>query len=170
MGKNAAVCMAAHRDQALRVATAVLSGQLFGEIRSRRNLTYAVDAPFVERAVASGGLYVTTASPDVTLDVMRQEIDALKSGFVDPASLERLVRQFITQYFLENEGAADQADFLARAELYQGNFRAGEHFVDDLQSITPEDIRRVAQRYIRDVKFVYIGDASRAPIRTMERY
>jgi zinc protease len=162
---------ASSRDyQALRVATAVLSGQLFGEIRSRRNLTYAVDAPFVERAVASGGLYVTTASPDVTLDVMHQEIDALKSGYVDPVSLERLVRQFITQYFLENEGAADQADFLARAQLYQGDFRAGARFVDDLQSIKPEDIRRVAQRYIRDVKFVYIGDASRAPIRTMERY
>jgi zinc protease len=162
---------AGSRDyQALRVATAVLSGQLFAEIRSRRNLTYAVDAPFVEHAVASGGLYVTTGSPDVTLDVMRQEIDALKGGYVDPASLERLVRQFITQYFLENEGAADQADFLARAQLYEGDFRAGAHFVDDLQSITPEDIRRVAQRYIRDVKFVYIGDASRAPVRTMERY
>ena len=93
-----------------------------------------------------------------------------RPGLVDPASLERLVRQFITQYFLENEGAADQADFLARAQLFQGDFRAGAHFVDDLQNIKPEDIRRVAQRYIRDVKFVYIGDASRAPIRTMERY
>ena len=58
--------------QALRVAAAVLSGQLFAEIRSRRNLTYAVDAPFVERAIASGGLYVTTVSPDTTLALMRE--------------------------------------------------------------------------------------------------
>jgi zinc protease len=156
--------------QALRVATAVLSGQLFTEIRSRRNLTYAVDAPFVERAVASGGLYVTTASPEMTLDVMRQQLDAIKGGFVDTNGLERLVQQFITQYFLENESAADQADFLARALLYQGDVRLADHFANDLRSITPDDIRRVAQRYMHDVKFVFIGDASRAPVRIMERY
>src|SRR5690606_28261405 len=42
--------------QALRLANAVLSGRLFNEIRSRRNLTYSVNAPFVERAQAVGGL------------------------------------------------------------------------------------------------------------------
>jgi zinc protease len=156
--------------QALRVATAVLSGQLFGEIRSRRNLTYAVDAPFVERAVASGGLYVSTASPDVTLTVMRQELEALKGGYVDRDALERLIQQFITEYFMQNETAAEQADFLARAQLYQGSYRATERFTEDLRSITPEDIRRAAQRYMRDVRFVYLGDASRAPVRVMERY
>jgi zinc protease len=34
----------------------VLSGALFGEIRSRRNLTYAVDAPFIDRGVSGGSL------------------------------------------------------------------------------------------------------------------
>ena len=52
---------------ALRIATAVLSGQLFGEIRSRRNLTYAVDAPFIDRGVSGGGLYVTTSQPGLTV-------------------------------------------------------------------------------------------------------
>jgi zinc protease len=156
--------------QALRVATAVLAGQLFGEVRSRRNLTYAVDAPFVERAVASGGLYVSTSSPDLTLTVMRQELEALKTGYVDREALERLIQQFITEYFMQNETAAEQADFLARARLYNGSHQATERFTEDLRSITPEDIRRAAQRYIRDVRFVYLGDASRAPVRTMERY
>ena len=163
--------LAGTRDyQALRVATAVLAGQLFGEIRSRRNLTYAVDAPFTERAVASGGLYVSTVSPDLTITLMRQELDDLKSGYVDPDALERLIQQFITEYFMQNETAAEQADFLARAQLYQGNFHATERFTEDLRSITPEDIRRVAQRYMRDVRFAYVGDAARAPVRAMERY
>ncbi len=156
--------------QALRIATAVLSGQLFSEIRSRRNLTYAVEAPFVERAVAAGGLYVTTVSPDVTLGVMRQELDALKGGFVDRSALERLVQQFVTQYFIDNESAADQADFLARAQLYQGDYRAADRFGNDLRAITGEDIRRVAQRYMRDVKFVFVGDTNRVPTRIMERF
>lgn len=157
---------------ALRIATAILSGQLFSEIRSRRNLTYAVDAPFIERAVSVGGLYVTTTQPERTLDVMLNEINDLQNGTVDPKALERLILQFITQYFLDNESGAQQADFLARAELFYGDFRRADRFVDELRSITPADIQRAARQYMRDVRFVYMGDARQAPaaVRVMERF
>lgn len=155
---------------ALRIATVVLSGQLFGEIRSRRNLTYAVEAPFVEHAVAVGGLYVTTVAPEATLDIMRQQLNGLKSGYLDESGLERLVAQFTTQYFLDNESNVEQANFLARAYLFQGDLAAAERFALDLRSVTPEDIRRVANRYMKDVRFVYIGDAKRAPTRLMDSF
>ena len=155
---------------ALRIATAILSGQLFSEIRSRRNLTYAVDAPFIERAVSAGGLYVTTALPQETLEVMQRELLDLQTGTVEPGALERLILQFITQYFLDNESGAQQADFLARAELYYGDYRRADRFVDELRAITPDDIRRAAVRYMRDVRFVYIGDAGKAPINIMRRF
>jgi zinc protease len=155
---------------ALRIATAILSGQLFSEIRSKRNLTYAVDAPFVERAVAAGGLYVTTVSPDVTLRIMQLQLQDLQNGSIDPEGLDRLILQFITQYFLDNESSVQQTDFLARAELYYGDFRRADRFVDELRAITPEDIRRAARRYMRDVRFVYIGDARNAPLDIMRRY
>jgi zinc protease len=155
---------------ALRIATAILSGQLFSEVRSRRNLTYAVDAPFIERAVSAGGLYVTTVSPNETLEIMRRELQDLQSGTVEPRALERLILQFITQYFLDNESGAQQADFLARAELYYGDFRRADRFVDELRSITPTDIQRAAQRYMRDVRFVYIGDPRQAPVSIMQRF
>lgn len=155
---------------ALRIATAILSGQLFSEIRSRQNLTYAVDAPFIERAVAAGGLYVTTVSPDRTLEVMRRELLDLQTGTVEPHGLERLILQFITQYFLDNESGAQQADFLARAELYYGDYKRADRFVDELRAITPADIQRAAVRYMRDVHFVYIGDPRQAPLRWMERF
>jgi zinc protease len=155
---------------ALRIATAILSGQLFSEVRSKRNLTYAVDAPFIERAVSAGGLYVTTIAPEITLDVMRRELLNLQTGTVEPRALERLILQFITQYFLDNESGVEQADFLARAELYYGDFRRADRFVDELRAITPADIQRAALRYMRDIRFVYIGDTRQAPIRLMERF
>jgi zinc protease len=155
---------------ALRIATAILSGQLFSEVRSRQNLTYAVDAPFIERAVSAGGLYVTTVDPERTLEVMRRELLDLQGGTVEPRALERLILQFITQYFLDNESGAQQADFLARAELYYGDFRRADRFVDELRSITPTDIQRAAQRYMRDVRFVYIGDPRKAPVSIMQRF
>jgi len=156
--------------QALRIAAAVLSGQLFAEIRSRRNLTYDVDAPFVERAVATGGLYVTTVSPDTTLALMRQQIAALQQGTIDREALERLVQQFITQYFLNNETNAEQANFLARAQLYRGDFRVADLFVDELREVSPEDVQRVARQYIRNVRFAYVGDSQRLSPRVLRGF
>jgi zinc protease len=155
---------------AMRVTAAVLSGQLYGEIRSRRNLTYAVDAPFEDHAVASGGLYVTTVQPEVTIDVMRQQLAAIRTGTIDGEALGRLVQQFLTQYYLDNESNTDQADFLARAYLFEGDWKAIDQFEQRLRSVTPEDIQRVAQRYIRDVQWAYVGDAKRAPIKGFERF
>jgi zinc protease len=156
--------------QALRIAAAVLSGQLFAEIRSRRNLTYAVDAPFVERAIASGGLYVTTVSPDTTLALMRQQVNALQQGTIDREALERLVQQFITEYFLNNETNAEQANFLARAQLYRGDFRIADLFVDELREVTPEDVQRVARQYMRDIRFAYVGDSLRLSPRALRGF
>ncbi|MEO8333355.1 MAG: pitrilysin family protein [bacterium] len=146
---------------ALRVATAVLSGRLFTEVRSRRNLSYAVEAPFMERANAVGGLYVTTVDPNQVLRLMRQELTTLQTESVDPVGLKRLEQQFITEYYLKNETNADQANVLARAELYQGDFRAADRFMENLRRVTPEDVRRVARRYLKDFRFAYVGDASK---------
>jgi zinc protease len=146
---------------ALRVATAVLSGRLFTEVRSRRNLSYAVESPFFERAYAVGGLYVTTVDPNAVLRIMRQELTTLQTETVDPVGLKRLEQQFITEYYLKNETNADQANVLARAELYQGDFRAADRFMDGLRRVTPDDVRRVARQYLKDFRFAYVGDASR---------
>ena len=155
---------------ALRVATAVLSGRLFSEIRSRRNLTYAVEAPFVERAISVGGLYVTTTQPDLTLGLMQAEVVRLQQEVLDPEGLERLVQQFITEYFLNNETNAAQANFLARAVLYRGNASAADRFVDELRAVRPEDVVRVARTYMRGIRFAYVGDTALAPRRVIDKF
>lgn len=155
---------------ALRVATAVLSGRLFSEIRSRRNLTYAVDAPFVERAVSVGGLYVTTTQPDLTLGLIQAEVVRLQQDVLDPEGLERLVQQFITEYFLNNETNAAQANFVARAVLYRGTPAAAGEFVDELRAVTPADVQRVARTYMRGIRFAYVGDPALAPRRIVDKF
>lgn len=153
---------ASSRDAAaLRVASAVLAGRLFSEVRSKRNLTYAVNAPFIDRALVFGGLYVTTVEPEQTLAIMRDEIRHLADEPLDPSGLERLVQQFLTEYFLDNETNAAQADFLARAQLYRGDWRLASRFVDELRAVTPADVQRVTKRYMRGIRFAYIGDPSR---------
>ena len=154
--------VATNRDYvALRVATAVLSGRLYTEVRSRRNLSYDVESQFIERAQGVGGLYVTTVDPNAVLRIMRHELSTLQTETVDPEGLKRLEQQFITEYYLKNETNADQANVLARAEVFAGDYRAADRFMDDLQRVTPDDVRRVARQYLKDFRFAYVGDASK---------
>lgn len=155
---------------ALRLATAILSGRLFTEIRSKRSLSYAPDAPFVERAVATGGLYVSTVDPNAALSIMREEITRLQRELIDRDGLDRLVEQFITEYFLKNETNSDQASFLARAAIYQGDHRAAERFVSDLRRVSPEDIRQAARTYMKNFSFAYVGDPSRLDRALIDRF
>jgi len=153
--------------QALRVATSVLTGRMFAEIRTRQNLTYDVHAPFVDRAATVGGLYVSTVAPDTTLKLMRAAVLDLQTGTLDPVGLRQLEEQFITEYFLDNETNAAQADFLARSQLYEGDYREAERFVDELKRVTPEAVQRVARRYMKNFRFAYVGDPSKLDPRTI---
>ncbi len=143
---------------ALRIATSVLTGRMFAEIRTRQNLTYDVHSPFLDKAATAGGLSVSTAAPDTTLKLMRSAIRELQEGLLDPSGLERLERQFLTEYFLDNETNDAQANFLARAQLYRGDYRTAERFVEELRSVTPEAVRRVARRYMKGIRFAYVGN------------
>jgi zinc protease len=155
---------------ALRVATAVLSGRLFTEVRSRRNLSYAVESPFLERAYGVGGLYVTTVDPNAVLRIMRDELDALQTGQVEDEGLKRLEQQFITEYYLKNETNADQANELARAELYEGDYRNADRFREELRHVTPADVQRAAQRYLRNFRFAYVGDTTKVDRGLLARF
>jgi zinc protease len=155
---------------ALRLATAILSGRFFTEIRSKRSLSYAADAPFVERAMATGGVYVTTVDPNTTLTIMRAEMNRLQTQLIDDDALDQLVEQFITEYFLKNETNSDQASFLARAEIYQGDYRAADRFVSDLRRIRPEDIRQAARTYMKNFSFAYVGDPARLDRSLIDRF
>jgi zinc protease len=146
---------------ALRVAATVLTGQMFAEIRGRQNLTYDVHAPFLERASSAAGLYVTTVSPDTTIKLMRSFVTQLQNEVVTEEGLKRLELQFITEYFLDNETNASQADFLARSQLYQGDYRRAMTFVQDLKAVTPEAVQSAARKYFRNIHWAYLGDVNK---------
>ena len=156
--------------EALRLAAAVLSGQLDGELRQRRNLTYAVNAPFREGGVSSAGLYITTVSPNVALDVMRREIQVLQREMLSPEALGQLTQQFLVRYYLNNETNAAQANQLARGLLYHDDWRYADHFIDALRRVTPADVQRAARTYFRNVRFAYVGDPNRLNRAAVQRF
>ncbi|MDB4907015.1 MAG: peptidase domain protein [Gemmatimonadetes bacterium] len=159
-----------HDYDAMRVASAILGGRLFTEVRSKRNLTYSVEAPFLERAIGVGGIFITTVAPREAMVVIRTEIQRLQSELVEEEGLRQLVLQFLTDYFMKNETNGDQANFLARSYLFTGKVSTATSFEDALRRVSPEDVRRVAQRYMRDMRFAYVGDTKLVPTDLLSRF
>ncbi|HET7691990.1 MAG TPA: pitrilysin family protein [Gemmatimonadota bacterium] len=145
---------------AMQVATDILSDRLFEEVRTKRNLSYAVFSGLSQRRANYGLLYVTAVQPDTTLAVMLHEVERLKT---EPISEERLaenVNVFLTQYWLAQETNMGQAGTLGVFELVGGGWENAARFVEGVRRVTPADIQRVAETYMKDFHFVVIGNPS----------
>jgi predicted Zn-dependent peptidase len=143
---------------AMQVATDILSDRFFEEVRTKRNLSYAAFAGLSQRRANYGLVYVTAVQPDTTLTVMLHEIDRLKT---EPITAERLaenVNVFLTQYWLAQETNMEQAAILGAFEIVGGGWEKSADFVEGVRNVTPADIQRVAETYMKDMQFVVIGN------------
>lgn len=143
---------------AMRVASSLLRDRVFEEVRVKRNLSYAPDAFLRTQAANVGGLYVTAVDANQSIRVMLSEIARLQTEPVSATDIHAVVAQYLTQYYLGQETNAAQAGELAQYELIGGGWRNSINFLDRLMAVTPGDIQRVAQKYMRNIRFVVLGN------------
>jgi zinc protease len=151
-----------HPDFApLRAGMLILSDRLFEEVRTKRNLTYATFAQLNTRQANRGRIYVTAVNPDTTLKVMLAEVKRLAEEPVPEERLKEQVGVFATGYFMGQQTNMGQASSLALWELSGGGYRNAATYVNRLRSVKPADIQRVARTYLKDFRFVVVGDPSK---------
>lgn len=143
---------------AMRVATAILTDRVFEEVRVQRNLSYAPSASLEERAASTGGIYVTAVDANQSVSIMLDEISKLQKGEVDASTVSGVTGQYLTTYYLGQETNAAQAADLATNELIGGGWRKAFEFLDKIRQVTPQDVERVSQKYMRNIKFVVLGN------------
>ncbi len=143
---------------ALQVATAYLSDRLFEEVRTKRNLSYAVASGITARRASAGYLYVSAKQPNKTMQVMLGEVEKLKDEKLSKAEIKRTRNVYITEYYLGMETNASQATKLGQNELIAGDWRRTSRFLDEIRSVTADDVRRVARTYIDNFQFGIVGD------------
>jgi zinc protease len=146
---------------ALRVATDILSDRLFEEVRTKRNLTYAVGASLSNRAVNRGALYVTAVDPDTTLKVIFSEVRRLQREPLPATTLAENVNTFLTEFWMAQQSNMGQAQQLGAFELLGGGWQNLDRFVDAVKRVTPADVQRVASRYMQHARFAVIGDPAK---------
>ncbi|TXD37779.1 insulinase family protein [Lujinxingia vulgaris] len=148
---------------AMLLATRYLRDRLFEEVRTRRNLTYAVSAGMASRKENFGYLYVTATDPAATLPVMFAEVERLQDEMVSDAALEKIRNVFLTSHYMNLQTNASQAGMLADHELLGGGWQEADAFLDAINAVTPADIQRVAQVYMGDYQFAVVGNPEAVP-------
>lgn len=146
---------------AMRVASAILRDRIFEEVRVKRNLSYAPSAFLNSQGANVGGLYVTAVDANQAVKAMLDEIARLQHEQVSAEDIEGVVAQFLTSYYMGQETNAAQAGELAQYELIGGGWRNSIEFIDRVKSVTPADVRTVSQKYMRNLRFVVLGDPQR---------
>lgn len=146
---------------AFRVATALLSARINYAVREQRGLSYTAGAPFLERGVAAGGVYVTTTAPGRVLPIIKAQVDSIRRLSYEGVSMRYFTDQFVLDYLAENMNSVAQADFLARAQLYRGDYRKATQAMEEIRGVTAPRVKAAATRYFAGVRFVYLGDTTR---------
>ena len=142
----------------MRVASSLLRDRVFEEVRVKRNLSYAPDAFLRNQSANIGGLYVTAVDANQAVRLMLNEIARLQREPIGRDDINAIIAQFLTQYYIGQETNAAQASELAQYELIGGGWRNALLFLEKLRAVTPTDVQRVAQKYMRNIRFVVLGN------------
>lgn len=143
---------------AMRVASTILQNRVFIEVRHKRNLSYAPDAFLWSQGANVGGIYVTSVDANQSVRVMLDEITRLQREALPREELESTVQHFLTRHYLGQETNAAQAGELAQYEIIGGGWRNAFVFLPRLRAVTAEDVQRVALKYMRNIRFVVLGN------------
>lgn len=149
----------------IRVASSILRDRVFEEVRVRRNLSYAPSAFLGSQGANLGGIYVTAVDANQAVRVMLDEIARLQREPVSKDDITAIIAQYLTSYYMGQETNAAQAGELAQYELTGGGWRNSVEVIERLTAVTPADVQRVAQKYMRNFRFVVLGDPKRIDIK-----
>jgi predicted Zn-dependent peptidase len=145
---------------AMRVAITLLQSKVVQEVRNKRQLSYAPNAEMNDDAANTANIYVTAVDANQAVGIMLREIDSMRENAVDQDEFTGLPGFFLTTYFIRQETNAAQVGELARFELIGGGWRNSLSFLDKMREVTPADVQAVAKKYMKNVRFVVIGNPS----------
>ena len=142
----------------MRVAMSILANRVFQEVRVKRQLSYAPNADMDNMGANTANIYVTAVDANQAIDVMLKEIQRIKKEPISSEELSGAAGEFLTNYYLKQQTNAAQAGDLARYELIGGGWRNSFDFLNHVREVTPDAVRAAANKYMKNIRFVVIGD------------
>ena len=86
-------------------------------------------------------------TPDQVLEAVNREIQILQAQKISEFELQRAIKQARALFAYGNENITNQAFWLGYADMFE-SYTWFENYVQRLETITPDDVLRVAQTYL----------------------
>ncbi len=141
-----------------------LSSRLFNEIREKKGLSYTISSVHPDLKGPSHFLtYVVTRPKDVgkvRRDVLKQ-VELLQKEPLTPHELQAAKQKIRGGFLLESETNQGRAFRLARAESIGLGYSYEENFEKYLQEVTADEIRKVAEAYLKEPTVIIARPAGR---------
>jgi len=144
------------------VLTTILSGQsgrLFLDLRDKQSLAYSVSASSVE-ALDPGYVYSYMATSPDKLDQaisgLRGHLDRICQELVGSDEIGRAKRYLVGTRHIDLQRGGARAMLMALGERVELGYDHYTRYTREVESITAEDIRRVAQSYLAPEKLVQV--------------
>ena len=159
-GTFAAPSLASPDYYAMRVAMSLLQTLVYQEVRGRLQLSYAPDADMENFAANTANISVSTTDPNRATVAMLNQIRLLQERSLPAEVIEEISAFFLTRYYMGQETSSAQAGELARYEIIGGGWRNAFEFINGVRKVTPQDLRNVSGKYMRNIRFTYVGDTA----------
>ena len=143
---------------AMRVAMTILQSRVYDEVRTKRNLSYAPSAEMGNNAANTANIYVTANDANQSVSLMLREIESMKNDLMANEGFTGVPGYFLTTYYINQETNGAQVAELARYELIGGGWRNSLTFLDKIREVTAKDVQAVSQKYMKNIRFVVVGD------------
>jgi len=146
---------------AMRVAVTILQSRIYSEVRTKRQLSYAPNAELSSAASNTGNIYVTAVDANQAVKLMLDEVDNLRTKQINGEIIDGISGHFLTLYYIDQQTNVAQAAELAKYELIGGGWRTAFGFLDKIREVTPAQVQAVSQKYMKNIRFIVVGDPSK---------
>lgn len=154
-------------DVANQILGSGFTSRLFTEIRTRRGLAYSTGSALSQGFEYPGNFYAyaITNAEDTgqVIELLKNEVKKLQTEGVTQAELEQQRETILNRSLFRFTSAADIAARSARTHLLGLPEDYYETYLENVQTISPEDIQRIVTQELRPDDFVVmvVGDASK---------
>ncbi|MCQ2957320.1 MAG: insulinase family protein [Candidatus Gastranaerophilales bacterium] len=130
-----------------------LSSRLFLELREKRGLAYVVRSSLdVMNLSSTFTLYIASEPKNIktALAGFKTEVDKLKAELVSEKELQSAKNNIIGKRAFLHETNSQQSHYLGYYELLGLGAAFDEKLNDEILKVTPEDIKRVTNEYLKE--------------------
>jgi zinc protease len=142
------------------------SGRLFQNVRSDQGLAYAVFGSYGSNALYPGqfyaGVFTQSSSTAEAIESVRREMEKLQEEPVSESELNDTRDAILNSLVFRNDSRRSVLSQRMSNEYLGLPQNAFDRYIEELQTLTPADIQRVAREYMRpdQMRILVVGNES----------